>query len=524
MNNIGKSPRRKGQRGKKIIPVGEKKPCGAKKGTIMKKTAKIVAVLLTLALVLSFSITAFAVTVTNNIPASADGASITVTLPANQGNPADNIYKIYKVFDASVDPENGAITYQTNAATLPAAFIRDAQGNVTYDNANGNGTDLTADDIAAIAAWVTNNGQLVATVTTESGDTDFTVEDLPYGYYYITTTTGSLVTVTSTNPTAEVEDKNDVPPVDKKIIKANGGTVDVDAEGKNAMAQVGTVVDFEATITKKAGALNYKFHDTMTSGLTYNNDVVVTVNGETVAPGPDTFSTTSTDACDTFTITFVNDYVIGLDDDTVITITYSATVNENALETDEENNTAKLSYGDRNGDNWTPEQKVEVFDATINVYKYTTTTVSGTDAEKPLAGAGFVLKNSDGKYYKLDNGVVTWVDSINDATEYLTDDTGALADGAKFTGLASGTYALEEKTVPVGYNKAPDTEVVIVANDYNAENLVQTAEVENEAGTVLPSTGGIGTTIFYIVGSVLVVGAAIVLIVRRRTHANATVA
>jgi len=492
----------------------------------MKKTAKIVAVLLTLAMVLSLGITAFAVTVTNNIPASEDGASITVTLPTNQGEVANNTYKIYKVFDASVDPENGAITYQTDAATLPAGFVRDAQGNVTYNNANGNGTDLTSGDIAAIKAWAIDDGNavLAATVTTVAGDTEFTVNDLPYGYYYITTTTGSLVTVTSTNPNAEVEDKNDVPPVTKEITKSNGGTVDVDAEGKNAMAQVGTKVDFEATITKKAGAMNYKFHDTMSEGLTYNKDVVVTVNGAEVEAGPNTFSKTSTDDGDTFTLTFDNEYINSLADDTVITITYSANVNENALVTDEENNTAKLTYGDKNGENSTPEQEVKVYDATIKVFKYTTTSSTGTDAQKPLAGAGFVLKNSEGKYYKLDNGVVTWVDSIDDATEYLTDDTGALADGAKFTGLASGTYALEEKTVPAGYNKAPDTQVVIAANDYNAENLTQTAEVENETGTVLPSTGGIGTTIFYVVGSVLVLGAAVVLIVRRRTRTNATVA
>ena len=496
----------------------------------MKKTAKILAVLLSLALVLSFSVVAIAATVTNEIPASADDASITVTLPANQGEVANNTYKIYKVFDASVDPESGAITYQTDAATMPAGFVKDANGNVTYNNANGDGEELTQADINAIKAWVEDNGVLVATVTTTADDTSFTVDDLPYGYYYITTTTGTLVTVDSTNPDAEVEDKNDVPPVDKTITKSNGGTVDVDAEGKNAMAQVGTDVEFEATITKKAGAQNYVFHDTMTSGLEYNNDIVVSINGATVEPAG--HFTVGAVGDDTITVTFYDNYIKTLADDTVITFTYSATVTDDALVTDSENNTCYLSYGDETAENHTPEEKVEVFDATINVYKYvdseTTATdaVSGTDAApgKPLAGAGFVLKNAAGKYYKLDNGAVTWVDSINDATEYVTDDTGYFANGDKFTGLASGTYTLEEKTVPAGYNKAEDTPVTIAANDYNASNLLQTAEVENESGTTLPSTGGIGTTIFYIIGSVLVVGAAIVLIVRRRTHANATVA
>jgi len=488
----------------------------------MKKTAKIVAVVIALALALSMTaLVAFAVDITYQIPADADDASITVNLPANQGEVADNIYNIYKVFDASVDPDTGAITYQSNAATLPAGFVRDAQGNITYDNANGDGEELTADDIAAIAAWVTNNGTKVATVETEAGDTSFTVEHLPYGYYYITTTTGSLVTVDSTNPNATVNDKNDVPPVTKEIKKVNGEVTDVDAAGKEAMAQVGQVVEFEATVTKKAGALNYKFHDTMTSGLTYNNDVKVYVDGAEVTAGPDTFSTTSTDTGDTFTISFVDAYVQGLDDDEVITIKYTATVNDGALVTDEENNTAKLSYGDSHGTNYTPEQEVTVYDATILVNKYYE---DGDGNQQPLAGAGFVLKNSEGKYYALDatDGTVIWVDSIDDALELFTDDTGALENGGKFTGLTSGTYALEEKTVPAGYNKAEDASITITANDYTTPNLVQTADVENESGTTLPSTGGVGTTIFYVVGGLLVIVSAVVLIAKRR--AKATVA
>jgi len=494
----------------------------------MKKTVKILAVLVALTLALSFSIIAFAqVQVTNEIAPSADGASITVNLPTvEEGKEpavADNTYKIYKLFDATVDPDTGAISYHTNASTMPAGFIKDAQGNVRYENANGNGEDLTSGDIAAIAAWVEDgNGQLVATVTTEAGDTSFTVEDLPYGYYYITTTTGTLVTVDSLHPTATVNDKNEIPPVEKVITASNGtadteGTlVDVDAAGKNAMSQVGTIVDFEATITKEDGGINYKFHDTMSTGLTFNDDVVVTVNGETVNPGSTTY-TLGKEGTDTFTINFNNTYIKNLADETDIVITYSATVNENALITDFENNTCQLDYGDDTGENHTTKPEVKVYDATIKVNKY----VPGdNNSQEPLAGAGFVLKNADGKYYKLVDGVVTWVDSINDATEYLTDDTGALADGASFTGLPSGTYYLEEKTVPDGFNKAPDTEVVIVPNDYTAENLVQIADVANEPGTVLPSTGGIGTTIFYIAGGALVIVAAVVLIVRRRTKAT----
>ena len=109
-----------------------------------------------------------------------------------------------------------------------------------------------------------------------------------------------------------------------------------------------------------------------------------------------------------------------------------------------------------------------------------------------------VFQNEYGWYY-VENGIVNF----------------------KFTGLASGTYTLEEKTVPAGYNKAETIPpITIVANDYNASNLVQTADVENESGTVLPSTGGIGTTIFYILGASLVIVAAVFLIANRRTKVN----
>lgn len=480
----------------------------------MKKTAKIVAVALAIVLALSLSVVAFAATVTPAAGAATGSASITVNTPEDKGEAANNTYKIYKVFDAQVDPTTGNIIYSTTKGSVPAGFTKDANGQVTYTG-EATGTELTEADIRAIAAYVTN-ADLVATVETTAADDSFTVNNLPYGYYYITTTTGTLVTVTSTNPTATVDDKNDVPPVDKLITKANGGVVDVDAAGKKAMGEVGNVVEFTATVTKKAGAENYIFHDVMTSGLTYDpSTLTITDKNGTVAAS--SYSTAVSEG-DTLSVRFYNDYINTLADGDVITIKYSATVNNNALVTDEENNTAYLSYGHEGSTNYTPKEEVEVFDANILVNKFYK---DGNDQNQPLAGAGFVLKNADNKYYSVtDNGIV-WVDSIDDATEYFTDATGALADGKKFSGLASGTYTLVEKTVPAGYNKGEDTTITVTANDYTTANLTQTADVENETGSVLPSTGGMGTVIFYVAGAILVVAAAAVLIAKKRTNATA---
>ena len=152
---------------------------------------------------------------------------------------------------------------------------------------------------------------------------------------------------------------------------------------------------------------------------------------------------------------------------------------------------------------------------TVKVYnaKFTVTKKIDTEDGDPLKGAGFVIANAAGKYYKLTNNVVTWVDSIDDATEYTSDANGAVT---AFTGLADGTYTLIEKTVPEGYNKAADSTFTVKAGDYTAKNLEQAATVPNKTGSELPATGGIGTTMFYIVGSVLVIGAVVLLVSKKR--------
>jgi LPXTG-motif cell wall-anchored protein len=212
------------------------------------------------------------------------------------------------------------------------------------------------------------------------------------------------------------------------------------------------------------------------------------------------------DTGDTLTITFAD----GIAENTKITIKYVGTVNSDALTVDTGKNTARVDYGDENSNNHTPDSETNVYNA-----KFTVTKKDGKD--QPLAGAGFVVKNADNKYYKKDGTVVSWVTDIAQATEYTSNASGVVES---FTGLVDGTYTLVEKTVPSGYNKAADSTFTIAASDYTAANLVQTAEVINNKGAELPSTGGIGTTIFYVIGAILVLGAGILLVTRRRMNAN----
>ena len=418
-------------------------------------------------------------------------ASITITLPTdNAGTNEEITYTVYKVFDATSDGTTSAISYKIDATNGELSAAMTAAGFAVdgADNVSGPAS-LDADAIAAIAAYAKDS---IGTFKAKPSDGTLQITGLEYGYYYITTTTGSVVTVDSTNPNAEVNDKNTIPgKPDKKITGASS----YDEDGQKALAQVGTDVKYTVTIKKVAGATNYVFHDVMDSRLSYNNDVKVTP--------ADVVKSTETAEGDTITVTFDNDKLAALEDNTDITITYSAKITAEALSEDPAKNTATLDYGEGHT---TDKDETEVYTAKFTVTKQ-------DDQKKPLAGAGFVVKNADNKYYKLDNGVVTWVDSIDNATEYTSDAEGKVT---AFTGLANGTYTLVEKTVPAGYNKAADSTFTIAEHDYTATNLEQAKTVENKSGTELPSTGGMGTTLFYIVGGLMVAGAAIALIAKNR--------
>lgn len=484
----------------------------------MKKFRNLFAVLSTSALVAAMSFTTLAATINKNEGFIGSGsASIKVELPAlPAGSTAENEYKVYRVFDATSNGTNISYKLNANHATPPAGFSVDEGGNVKYHDSKA--TTLSQDDINAIKAYVTDK-DIVATVTTTATDTEFTLPSLPYGYYYISTTTGTLVTVDSTNPNAEVKDKNEVPTLDKKITGVTDGKLDDD--GKKALAQVGTTVNYKATITIGKGAEGYVFHDDMGSGLELvTTSIDVDDNDDDVdkpAAGTDyILSTRKSD--DTIYIEFKNEYTGALKEGKVITISYDAIVTSDALTYNSENgkNTASLDYGHSTGTNSTPTKETEVHNAKLTVTKVEP--IEGSTTEfKPLAGAGFVLKNADNKFYKKDDStgktIVTWVATEAEATELLTTETNNILE---FTGLPNGTYTLIEKTIPGGYNQAPNEEFTIAGNDYTQLNLEKAKTVVNNKGIELPSTGGMGTVAFAVVGLIVMAGAAITLIIKKR--------
>jgi len=466
------------------------------------------------------------------LPVGTAGEDKTITITTPDGLAADDevTYTVYKVFDATT---NGtSISYKSLDGTAPTGFVVDDANNVylgtTTDAATGNegeivikvggatkyivpstAATLTPEQITAITTYTGKVEVGTVTITGPKASKTVTVPD--FGYYYITTTTGTVVSIDSTNKSAAISDKNSVPQIDKKITGASS----YDTAGKNAIAQVGTKVNYEVKITVGKGAKNYVFHDKMDSGLSYNNDVAVTPKTDASDPAVTIVKNTETASGDTLTVTF-ND---GIKEGTVITITYSATVTSDALQDDPANNTASIDYG--NNYNSDVEEDPAVYNA-----KFTVTKQDGDG--QPLAGAGFVIAQtvadtSEGAaegatktvYYTFANNTITWVDSIDAADVHRSDAQGAVP---AFTGLGNGTYTLIEKVVPEGYNKAADETFTVADANVTPANLKQTATVTNEAGAVLPSTGGIGTTIFYVLGSALVLGAGVILVAKKRIN------
>ena len=367
-------------------------------------------------------------------------------------------------------------------------------------------------------------GELETTASLTAGATaqdDLEVTGLTPGYYYITTTTGTVVSAHTSSGTT-VNDKNPPTDIDKEITGV--GTGDVTADKEKALAQIGTTVDFEAAVEIQNGAKNYVFKDNMSAGLTLNSSsvkVYLRDNGTDteVASGYGTPTIDNTKTTETIKIVFDQDWLTTNVGKTIV-VKYTATVNANAYIADQANpNKAIIEWG--NTDNFLhKEDDVEVWSAKITVKK-----VDGNGA--PLEGAGFVLKNNiDDKYYVNTNGIVTWTSTKAEATiiyPVQADDGSGNKTGdavADFAGIANGTYTIIEEVVPEGYNKAADQQVTIEDADATPLTLEVITTVTNNAGQELPSTGGIGTTIFYTAGIVLVLGAAAIIIARRKAEQN----
>ncbi|MBP3623702.1 MAG: SpaH/EbpB family LPXTG-anchored major pilin [Oscillospiraceae bacterium] len=492
----------------------------------MKYVRKSLALLLALILVLALGGTAFATQ-----EGTLTGGSITIK-DAVPGQ----IYKAYQIlylesYSHTTDKEGnitatGAYAYKANGAwetwlKTQTDFVSfDGQGYVTWVE----GADAAAFAKAAQveAAKMTADATATAPAATEGATySTVTFSDLKLGYYLVDTTLGTLCSLDTTNPSVVMEEKNEAP-TNEKLVEEDSKVSTGDAWGTTNDADIGQTVNFKSTITAQAGAENYVFHDKMSAGLTYTGVTGITLNGAAVDASNYTVVTENlTDGC-TFEIIFTQAFCDTLKANDKIVISYTATLNENAVIAGDGNpNTSKVSYGDSSNTKYTPESQTKTYTWDVDVFKYT----KNGETETALAGAKFTLsKSADGSnpiaLVSKGNNVyrVAKTGETGTVTEITTDATG------KFTiqGLDADTYYLTETAAPAGYNKLAGAVTIVIGENgvvngtTEAPQGVDEVKVLNQSGTELPSTGGMGTTIFYVLGSILVVGAAVLLVTRKR--------
>jgi fimbrial isopeptide formation D2 family protein/LPXTG-motif cell wall-anchored protein len=537
------------------------------KGTVMKSLMKrVFAAAAAIATV--FGLAATTVATAN----AADNATLTVSTA--DAKFAGKTVNAYKMFSATVSGDGKAVSYTLTDEWKP--FFEKSVGltGVTSENVNDKANDyvsnLQGDALVAFATKASNWAQTTAnniaagataTVSADasSGNYTATFAGLDYGYYVVAVpgatlanTSGqyaTLVSVDSTNVNANI--KGSLPTVDKKV-QVNGNGADT------ADAKIGDTLTFTLTSTipdmSAYDTYTFNFKDTLSKGLTYGDITSVTVEGVDAPLVKDTdYTVTTTPAAAGNTL-----LTVGMTDfknkqqtnaGKKITVTYTATLNENAVVGGAGNvNSATIQYSNDPSSTGTGESepdKVRVFTYGFTVDKYTGDNYN--DAATRLAGAEFTLTakgdTSAIKFVQVNAGSATEdavyrVAKAGETAGTTTTITTPANGKVVFQGLKNGEYTLTETKAPAGYNKlasaigvkvngsndGTDTTNATVNITYNNDNndttYDQTASngvipVQNKSGAILPGTGGMGTIAFTVIG-VLVIALGVAWTLKRK--------
>ena len=415
---------------------------------------------------------------------------------------------------------------------------------------------MTDDQAAALAAALkssisTLTNAKVGEITYSSTNPDSnTLTGVGTGYYFVNSSLGSLCSLATEDSEQTIEEKNSAPTLTKLEMDSNADTLAAASITASAASmQIGDTIWYKIVVTDGKGTdKDIVVYDVMSPGLTLDaNSFTVSKKVGTAAETPvDSGSTTWAYAALTtvptgfatgssgFTVTINADLVASLDENDTVTIIFRAKMDQDAVAGTKETNTAWLTYS---------EQESAQVPVTALTYKFEVLKYNADDTNKAqLPGAVFELRDgdtvvklikvSDTEYRVADADEVggtasshkpttgttpapVAIDSlVSDFVTVASDNiviTGVDVDSGNGTAPKAHNYRLVEIMAPEGFNLMSEAVTVTVAAE---NNLV--VEVPNQAGTILPSTGGIGTTIFYILGGIFAVGAAVILIARKR--------
>ena len=513
------------------IPVVTHPPKTRKKeNNTMKHTKKLASLLLALVMVFALAATAF--------------AAENTTISAPKGS--TRTYDVYQIFTG--DLYNGALSNvkwgQNSTGTVGKAVDQTILDALAAVNSKSD-----TEKLAVIQTYVNFDSTAIGTVSDSNPLT------VPTGYYLIKDTgpindgeAYSLYVVQVVGPTT-ISPKVGTTTSDKKVKDTNDSTANSTTDWQDsADYDIGDAVPFKLSATIAQDYANYThgykltFHDKEDTGLSFNkNSVKVYVGGTLITTGYEVVTDGLTDGC-TFEVRFANlKDIASVEAGSIISVEYTSTLDTDATVGSAGNkNTSHVTYTNNPNDEQAGENG-KTRDDVVIVFTYQTivnkvtknpaydaskdTGKTGTDSEGntefiPLKGAGFTLykKNASGTYEAVGSEL-----KGEDMTTFT------------WSGLDDGDYKLVETTTPSGYNTIPDIEFTITAtHDVSSDNPtlislsggdkftgvistgVVSANIENQSGAQLPSTGGIGTTIFYVLGSVLVIGAAVLLVTKKR--------
>ena len=455
---------------------------------------------------------------------------------------AGQTYTIYQILELeSYDKGTGHYAYKA-ATTQWKSFLEGKDINDTYVTIDGEYVtwkegvaETKAAEFAKKALQYAKEKSLANAGKETAKTTSVEFTGLPLGYYLVDSSVGALCSLGTTTGEVTIREKNAEPTVEKKVQEDSN-----DEYGESNTADIGQTVKFQTTIKAQEGAEKYVLHDKMSEGLTFDGNVTVKITKGTspatlvgtssyTLQKPVTTATALEDGC-TFELVFKKEFCDTLGKDDVIKVSYSATLNENAVIRSTGNkNEAWLVYGD---DKKTIPQTTTTKTYSISVFKYESVSTNGSSTQKGLANAEFTIsKKNDGTER------INLVKTSNDSAEIntyrvakTTEETGITkvttittptSGKFKIEGLDADVYYLTETKQPDGYNKlATPVKVTIDANGNvtmkDSASAVTEVAIENKTGSLLPSTGGRGTTLFYILGGILVLGSAVILITKRR--------